>query len=175
MRGWLAAALAAAALAACDDGSGALQEIERIKAERAAWRASIASRSPDWLAEKRSQPGAVTTESGLVYVTTTAAEAGAARPLPRQEVRVHYEGKLLDGTVFDSSFERGQPAEFFMEGLVPGFAEMLSLMQVGQEVTAYLPAELAYGRMGAPPDIPPNAALEFRIQLLAINPNAEDQ
>src|SRR5262249_43909979 len=81
-------------------------------------------------------------------------------------VLVHYEGKLANGEVFDSSFERGQPAQFPLQGVVPGFSEAITHMRPGDELIATMPAELGYGARGQPPAIPANAALQFRIQLL---------
>ena len=90
------------------------------------------------------------------------------RPTAEAVVRVHYEGRLVsDNSVFDSSFARNEPADFPLGAVVPGFAEAIEQMRPGDEVVATFPGELGYGARGSPPQIPPNAALRFRIRLLA--------
>ena len=104
-------------------------------------------------------------ESGLQYKVLTAAPDGAPSPDGNDLVRVHYEGSLIDGTVFDSSFERGSPYVTTPEQVVPGWTEALQRMKVGDEWLLYVPPELGYGarRSG---QIPPHSVLVFRIQLL---------
>ena len=90
------------------------------------------------------------------------------RPTVDAVVRVHYEGRLVsNNTVFDSSFQRNEPADFPLGAVVPGFAEAIEQMRPGDEVIATFPGNLGYGARGMPPQIPPNAALRFRIRLLA--------
>ena len=84
-------------------------------------------------------------------------------------MKVNYEGKLLDGTVFDSSYQRGEPAVFGVTGLIPAWTEALQLMRPGDEWELYAPAELAYGDQGAGP-IPPGSVLQFKIELIAVSP-----
>lgn len=122
-----------------------------------------------FLQGNKSQKGVVTTPSGLQYMVLR--EGSGARPLPSSRVRVNYEGKLLDGTVFDSSYQRGQPAEFGLNQVIPGWTEGVGLMPVGSKYRFWIPSELAYGDGGAPGGlIGPNATLTFDVELLAIQP-----
>ena len=89
-------------------------------------------------------------------------------PARQDRVRVHYTGRLIDGTVFDSSVQRGQPAEFPVSGVIPGWVEALTLMPVGSKWELYIPQELAYGERGAGASIPPFSALIFEVELLEI-------
>jgi FKBP-type peptidyl-prolyl cis-trans isomerase len=120
-----------------------------------------------FLAQNAKAPGVVTTASGLQYKVVKAAPKGAPSPKLGDVIKVHYEGKLLDGTVFDSSFERGKPVLMPLDGLVPGWLEALPLMRVGDEWTLYLPASLGYGERSAGP-IPANSVLVFRLQLIGM-------
>ena len=120
----------------------------------------------EFLAENRTKEGVKTTASGLQYKVIT--EGSGAKPRKDQKVRVHYTGKLLDGTVFDSSVERGQPAEFLLTQVIPGWTEALQLMSEGSKYRLFIPASLAYGERGAPGAIPPNAALIFDVELIKI-------
>lgn len=110
--------------------------------------------------------GIQTLPSGLQYKVVASGPAGGPSPDGNDLVRVDYEGTLTDGTVFDSSFQRGAPAVFSPEGVVPGWTEALQRMKVGDEWLLYVPPELGYGEDGAPPMIPGNAVLVFRIKLL---------
>ena len=113
--------------------------------------------------------GYVTTESGLRYKTVK--EGTGASPKATDMVSVHYAGKLLDGTVFDSSFDRGEPTEFPLNRVIPGWTEGLQLMKEGGTTIFYIPSNLAYGEQGTPGGpIPPNAPLIFEVQLLKVNP-----
>ena len=161
-------ALLAATLAACERESGVMNEIARAEQEGKARAGASAAESAAFLARQRARAGVRATTSGLLYEVTRASIApNLPRPPANAQVLVHYEGRLPNGDVFDSSFERGEPVEFPIGGVVPGFAEALRLMRPGDEMIAYLPANLGYGAEGAPPDIPPNSALQFRIVLLA--------
>ena len=163
----LLAALAALSLSACGE-SDVMREIRRDEAERAQKAAAVVEMSEQFLAEAAARPGAETLPSGLVYeVTTEGPDQALAKPTAEAVVLVHYEGKLADGTVFDSSFERGAPVDFPLAGVVPGFSEAIRQMRPGDEFLVTMPAALGYGARGQPPSIPPNAALQFRIQLLA--------
>ena len=93
--------------------------------------------------------------------------AGGRRPAATDTVRVHYEGRLADGTIFDSSLARGEPAEFALSGVIPGWSEGLGHMAVGSKAVLTIPARLAYGSAGTGP-IPPMACLIFTVELLAI-------
>lgn len=119
-----------------------------------------------FLAENSTKPGIVVTASGLQYEVIT--EGTGAKPLASDTVRVHYQGTLIDGTVFDSSYERDEPVEFPLTGIIPGWTEGLQLMSVGSTYQLYIPSELGYGDRGAGAIIPPNAVLVFKVELLSI-------
>ena len=121
-----------------------------------------------YLAANAKAPGVITLPDGLQYKIVHAGADSGQKPLATDEVRVNYEGKLLSGKVFDSSFNRGVPAEFEVDRLIPAWTEALQLMKPGDEWVLYVPASLAYGEQGAGDDIPPNATLVFRIQLLGV-------
>ena len=118
-----------------------------------------------FLARNAKAPGVITTASGLQYKITTSGPKTGKAPKLGDIVKVHYEGKLLDGTVFDSSFERGQAAIMPSDGLIPGWMEALPLMHVGDEWTLWIPADLAYGERSTGP-IPANSVLVFRLKLV---------
>lgn len=120
-----------------------------------------------FMAENANRDGVVTTESGLQYEVLTEGEGGAS-PVASDSVNVHYHGTLVDGTVFDSSIDRGQPVSFPLGNVIPGWTEGLQLMSVGDKYRFFVPAELAYGANGAPPIIGPNATLIFDVELLGI-------
>ena len=120
----------------------------------------------DILAKNKTKDGVVTTPTGLQYEVIKPGEG--AVPGPGDEVTVHYTGTLLDGTVFDSSVERGEPASFGVEQVIPGWTEALQMMKKGAEWKVVIPSELAYGERGAGANIGPNAVLIFTIQLLDI-------
>lgn len=118
------------------------------------------------------QAGAKKTASGIV-ITTTAVGQGAA-PTANDEVKVHYEGRLIDGTVFDSSRQRNEPATFPLSGVIPCWTEAVQLMKVGGKARIVCPANLAYGERGSPPLIRPGSTLVFDVELLDIvKPAAE--
>ncbi len=121
-----------------------------------------------YLAANAKAPGVVTLASGLQYKVVHSGPTTGQTPSAEDEVRVNYEGKLLSGKVFDSSFARGVPAEFQVGGLIPAWVQALQMMKPGDEWILYVPASLAYGEQGAGADIPPNATLVFRIQLLGV-------
>lgn len=166
MRTILAAALLA--LAACNDDGGVVREIERAERERAEAATRAAEQSDAFLARVRAQPGVTARPSGLLLeVRNRGANQRLARPTRSATVLVHYEGKLPDGSVFDSSLARGEPVEFPLAEVVAGFSEAIQQMRPGDEVVATFPSDLGYGPEGRPPVIPPGAALQFRIILLA--------
>lgn len=108
------------------------------------------------------------TASGLKY--TVVREGSGARPSASDNVTVHYVGRLTDGTVFDSSVERGEPTSFPLNRVIPGWTEGLQLMQEGGVTVFYIPSEIGYGEMGTPGGpIPPNAPLIFEVQLIKVN------
>ena len=151
--GW-ASLTAALLLAACGGEAGEAPGDDARVAEAAAF-----------MAENADADGVVTLDSGLQYKVLTAAPDGAPSPDGNDLVRVHYEGSLIDGTVFDSSFERGSPYVTTPEQVVPGWTEALQRMKVGDEWLLYVPPELGYGAQQSG-RIPPHSVLVFRLQLL---------
>lgn len=119
-----------------------------------------------FLQQNKLKEGVVTTESGLQYEILT--EGSGEKPTAEDQVRVHYHGTLIDGTVFDSSVERGEPAVFGVSQVISGWTEALQLMPVGSKWKVYIPSELAYGERGAGGDIGPNSTLIFEVELLEI-------
>lgn len=121
-----------------------------------------------FLAENASKPGVVTLPSGLQYRIMT--EGKGKKPTEKSTVVTQYSGKLLDGTEFDSSFKRGEPATFPVggSGMMRGLSEGLQLMREGSKYEFYIPASLAYGESGAGNVIPPNATLVFQVELIAV-------
>lgn len=122
----------------------------------------------DFLAENAKRDGVTVTESGLQYEVMVAAADGQPMPEASDTVRVHYHGTLIDGTVFDSSVERGEPAQFPVTGVIRGWVEALQMMKVGDKWKLFIPAELAYGARSPSPRIPANSALVFEVELLDI-------
>ncbi|CBA16153.1 FKBP-type peptidyl-prolyl cis-trans isomerase [Xanthomonas albilineans] len=120
-----------------------------------------------FLAHNKTQKGVITTPSGLQYMVLR--QGSGERPMPTSKVRVNYEGKLLDGTVFDSSYKNGQPAEFMLNQVVPGWSEGVALMPVGSKYRFWIPSNLGYGAKGTPGGpIGPDATLTFDVELLGI-------
>ena len=120
--------------------------------------------------EYEKKPGAVKTASGLIYIPVRAGTG--TQPAATDKVKVNYEGKLMDGTVFDSSYKRGQPIEFGLNQVIPCWTEGVQKMKVGGEATLVCPPSIAYGERGAPGAIPPNATLVFKVELLGVTPGA---
>jgi peptidylprolyl isomerase/FKBP-type peptidyl-prolyl cis-trans isomerase FklB len=118
------------------------------------------------------QPGVVTLPDGLQYKITKSGPADGVRPRATDEVKVNYEGKLLSGDVFDSSFARGQPAAFPLDEVIPGWTEVMQLMRPGDEWVVWIPPVLGYGEEAKGP-IPANSVLQFRIQLLGVLPHGQ--
>ena len=121
-----------------------------------------------YLEENKKRKGVITTESGLQYEILV--EGNGPKPTDESNITVHYHGTLIDGTVFDSSVERGEPAQFGVSQVIPGWTEALKLMPVGSKWKVFLPSDIAYGespRPGGP--IEPNMALIFEIELISIN------
>lgn len=123
------------------------------------------SASDSFFSENASKDGVMTTQSGLQYKVIT--EGSGSRPTAESEVVVHYRGRLLDGTVFDSSYERGEPATFQIGQVIDGWIEGLQLMTPGSKYEFYIPANLAYGEQGNQV-IPPNSALIFEVELIEV-------
>lgn len=118
-----------------------------------------------FLAENKTKDGVFTTESGLQYKVEK--EGDGAKPAATDQVKVHYTGTLLDGTKFDSSVDRGEPAVFGVDRVIKGWTEILQIMPVGSKYTIWVPAELAYGEQGTR-GIKPNSVLKFDVELLDI-------
>ena len=120
-----------------------------------------------FLAENKNREGVVTLPSGLQYLVLR--EGHGKTPEKTDKVTTHYHGTLIDGTVFDSSYERGQPATFPVNGVISGWTEALTKMKEGAKWRLFLPSNLAYGAQGAGDDIGPHATLIFDVELLAVN------
>jgi FKBP-type peptidyl-prolyl cis-trans isomerase FkpA/FKBP-type peptidyl-prolyl cis-trans isomerase FklB len=137
----------------------------QANAARAAEGEQNAAAGRAYLEQNRAKPGVTTTASGLQYEVMRA--GSGQRPTAASVVRVHYRGTLIDGTEFDSSYGRGEPAEFPLDGVIAGFSEALQLMPVGSQWRIVIPSEIAYGPGGSGP-IGPNSTLIFEIELLEI-------
>lgn len=143
---------------------------QRLQAQRQAEREQLGARNAEagaaFLAENGAREGVVTTESGLQYEEL---EAGSgASPTAENSVTVHYRGTLIDGTEFDSSYERGEPITFPLGNVIAGWTEGLQMMKVGGKSKLYIPSELAYGAGGIGDRIGPNSTLIFEVELLEV-------
>lgn len=127
-----------------------------------------AEASEKFLKAEAAKKGAVQTKSGLIYFEVTAGKG--ASPKDTDKVTVQYTGMLRDGTIFDSSLKRGQPATLQLNQLIAGWTEGLKMMKVGGSARLVIPAELAYGKRGVPSLLPPDAALVFLVELIGIEP-----
>jgi FKBP-type peptidyl-prolyl cis-trans isomerase FkpA len=144
-----------------------MNQIQQLRTSRAATVAAGEKKAGEgFLAKAAAESGAKKTSSGLVIKTLTAGTG--ASPKPTDKVKVHYHGTLTDGTVFDSSVQRGQPATFPLNGVIKCWTEGLQLMKVGGKSRLVCPPDLAYGDNGAPPRIKPGATLVFEVELLEI-------
>ncbi|MCS6809349.1 MAG: FKBP-type peptidyl-prolyl cis-trans isomerase [Bacteroidota bacterium] len=141
--------------------------MQKIQAKREKEAAENLAQGKKFLEENAKKEGVKTTGSGLQYKVLTANSNGRT-PTDTSTVRVHYRGTLINGTEFDSSIKRGQPAEFPVNGVIRGWTEALKLMKTGEKFQLFIPSDLAYGAQGAPPSIPPNATLIFEVELLDI-------
>ncbi|HAT41918.1 MAG TPA: peptidylprolyl isomerase [Rheinheimera sp.] len=139
---------------------------QRMQAAEAEAAKAAAGEGEAFLAANAQKPGIVVTASGLQYEVLV--QGDGAKPTRSDKVRTHYHGTLIDGTVFDSSYNRGQPAEFPVGGVIAGWTEALQLMPVGSKYRLYIPHNLAYGERGAGGAIKPYSALVFDVELLAI-------
>lgn len=124
------------------------------------------SEGESFLCDNGKRPGIITTASGLQYEILE--EGNGKHPKATDSVKCHYEGRLIDGTVFDSSIRRGEPAVFPLNGVISGWTEGVQLMAEGAKYRFYIPYQLAYGANGAGSSIPPYAALIFDIELIAV-------
>lgn len=157
-----------AELKAFSSFSAKIQETTKIKqnALRAEMGKSFKKDGEDFLMSNKTKPGVKTTASGLQYIALK--EGNGERPTAESTVVAHYEGTLINGKVFDSSYKKGEPIEFPLNGVIKGWTEGLQLMQVGAKYKFYIPYELAYGERGAGRDIPPYSALIFTVELKGI-------
>ncbi len=141
---------------------------QRIREQQEAQAKVAAEAGETFLAENAKRPEITVLESGLQYEVLTAGEERGEKPSAQSKVRTHYHGTFIDGKVFDSSYERGQPAEFPVGGVIAGWTEALQLMTKGAKWKLYIPYNLAYGAQGSPGGIPPYSALVFDVELLDI-------
>jgi FKBP-type peptidyl-prolyl cis-trans isomerase FklB len=139
-----------------------MQEKQAAKGKEAA------ATGEKFLADNKTKPGVKTTASGLQYKVLK--EGNGATPKETDTVKVNYRGTLVDGTEFDSSYKRGEPATFPVNRVIKGWTEALQLMKVGSKYQLFIPATLAYGERGAGAQIPGNAALIFEVELLEVMP-----
>ncbi len=137
-----------------------LQELTEKKASE------IKSIGEKFLEENKKNDNVKVTASGLQYVVDK--EGTGEQPSATDEVTVHYTGKLLDGTVFDSSVSRGEPATFPLNRVIPGWTEGVQLMKEGAKYTFFIPSDLAYGPQGVPNAIPPHSTLIFDVELIKV-------
>ncbi len=149
------------------DLQAAFQELQQKMQARAQEEAkAAASAGVQYLEENAKKEGVKVTESGLQYEVLV--EGSGDKPSASATVRTHYHGTFIDGNVFDSSVDRGQPAEFPVNGVIAGWTEALQMMSVGSKWRLCVPSELAYGSQGAQGAIPPHSTLIFEVELLAI-------
>lgn len=139
---------------------------QRAFANKDVWQENL-TQGAAFMEANKAKDGVITTRSGLQYRVLEEG-AGTRKPGPRDTVRVHYHGTLLDGTVFDSSVERGEPIEFALRQVIKGWQEGLQLMTVGDKVRLFIPSELAYGNRAVGRAITPGSTLIFDVELIAI-------
>ena len=151
-------------LMSMEEAQAALQAAQEKEASMAA--AEAAEKGQAYLAENEARDGVSVTDTGLQYEVLTAAEG--PKPTADDTVSVHYVGTLMDGTEFDSSIARGEPASFPLKGVIPGWTEGLQLMNVGSKYRFVIPSDLAYGERGAGQAIGPGETLIFEVELLEI-------
>lgn len=155
-----------------EDSQSAMMELQQLMASR---QNAVDGRQGDinqqegaaFLAENKNKEGVVALPSGLQYQVLN--QGSGKSPSKNDSVTTHYHGTLLDGTVFDSSYERGEPATFPVNGVIAGWTEALQKMKEGDKWRLFIPSNLAYGTRGAGGDIGPNATLIFDVELLSVN------
>jgi FKBP-type peptidyl-prolyl cis-trans isomerase FkpA len=142
-------------------------KIQQLQKSRATALAAVEKKKGDeFLAKAAQEKGAKKTASGLIYIEEKAGKG--EQPKATDQVKVNYEGALIDGTVFDSSIKRGEPATFPLSGVIPCWTEGVQLMKVGGKAKLICPSNLAYGDRGAPPRLAPGSTLVFQVELLEI-------
>ncbi len=146
---------------------------KRAEERMVALNAESAKAGKKFLEDNAKREGVTTTASGLQYEVVK--KTDGAQPKATDVVTVHYEGKLTDGSVFDSSVERGSPIDLPVNGVIPGWVEGLQLMHVGEKYKLYIPSELAYGEQSPTPAIPANSVLVFDLELIAIKDAAAQE
>ncbi|MBK8700284.1 MAG: FKBP-type peptidyl-prolyl cis-trans isomerase [Saprospiraceae bacterium] len=145
------------------DATAAKSILTKFKSDMAA------KAGTDFLAANAKKPGVISLPNGIQYEILASGPAGGPKPLLTDKVKTHYHGTLIDGKVFDSSVQRGEPISFPLNGVIRGWQEALQLMSVGDKWRIYLPYNMAYGERGAGGSIPPYSALIFEVELLGIN------
>ena len=150
----------------CRDGKRSTDDAHPHFANIALSRAAAAAAGLKALDDAAKEDGATQTASGLVILSLE--DGDGASPTAADTVEVHYEGKLVDGTVFDSSYARGETISFPLSGVIKGWTEGLQLMKTGGKAKLTIPSDIAYGDSGSPPTIPPKSTLIFTVELIAI-------
>lgn len=141
---------------------------QRMEAEQQAALSGNLEASAEFLSENATKEGVVALDSGLQYLVLESGPSGGASPALIDAVLAHYHGTLTDGSVFDSSVDRGEPAQFGLSQVIAGWTEALQLMKVGDKWRLFIPPAMAYGEASPTPAIPPNSALIFDVELLEI-------
>ncbi len=149
-----------------DDGEAQRTVSEFLQRQQAEAGKAVREEGERYLAENAQKEGVTVLPSGLQYVVLT--EGTGAKPKATDRVKCHYEGRLTDGTVFDSSYRRGEPAVFPLNGVIAGWTEGVQLMGEGAKFRFFIPYQLAYGERGAGQSIPPYAALVFDVELIEV-------
>lgn len=141
---------------------------QRLMDQQAAQVAAMREEGENFMANNAENDGVVVLDSGLQYLVLESGENGAPSPGVSDAVLAHYHGTFIDGSVFDSSVDRGEPAQFGVNQVIAGWTEALQLMKVGDKWRLFIPYELAYGETGSPPVIPPFSTLIFDVELLEV-------
>lgn len=141
---------------------------QRMMEQQQAQIDSMRQEGENFMAANAGSDGVVTLDSGLQYLVLESGDAGAPSPTTSDAVLAHYHGTFIDGSVFDSSVDRGEPAQFGVNQVIAGWTEALQLMKVGDKWRLFIPYDLAYGETGSPPVIPPFSTLIFDVELLEI-------
>jgi len=160
------AALLMTGMASCNSNTSSSESTEETTPDYGQQIKDNKTLGREFMEQNAQNDSVVQTKSGMQYIVVK--EGNGAKPGPEDTVTVHYTGKLIDGTVFDSSVERGEPATFPLNKVIPGWTEGLQLMSEGSEYRLFIPSELAYGSKGAGDQILPNSTLIFDVQLIKV-------